>query len=53
MPRHFVDEMQTDKVDTASGKVDMEDVSNAYDDNLNDEEAAKGNANDENAEQQT
>jgi hypothetical protein len=51
MPRHFVDEMQTDKVDTDSGKVDMEDVSNAYDENLNDEEAAKGNANDENAEE--
>jgi hypothetical protein len=50
MPRHFVDEMQTDKVDTSSGKVDMEDVSNAYDENLNDDEAAKGNANDENKE---
>jgi hypothetical protein len=52
MPRHFVDEMQTDKVDTDSGKVDMEDVSNAYDENLNDDEAAKGNANEENTEQQ-
>jgi len=52
MPRHFVDEMSTDKVDTSSGKIDMEDVSNAYDDNLNDEEAAKGNANEENDEEQ-
>jgi len=51
MPRHFVDEMQTNKVDSDSGKIDMEDVSNAYDESLNDEEAAKGNANDENAEQ--
>ena len=47
MPRHFVDEMQTDKVDTSNGKVDMEDVSDAYDENLNDDEAAKGNANEQ------
>lgn len=53
MPRHFVDEMQTDKLDTNGGTVDMEDVSNAYDENLNDDEAAKGNANEENTEQQT
>jgi hypothetical protein len=31
----------------------MEDVSNAYDENLNDSEAAKGNANEENTEQQS
>jgi hypothetical protein len=47
MPRHFVDEMQTDKVETSTGTVDMEDVSNAYDQSLNDDDAAKGNANEE------
>ena len=52
MPRHFVDEMQTDKVDTTGGKVDMEDVTDAYDENLNDDEAAKGNANEQNQQQQ-
>jgi len=47
MPRHFVDEMQTQKVDVGNTKIDMEDVSGAYDENLNGEEAAKGNAADE------
>ena len=47
MPRHFVDEIQTQKVDVGNSKIDMEDVSSAYDENLNDAEAAKGNAADE------
>lgn len=47
MPRHFVDEVQTQKVDAGNTKIDMDDVSGAYDENLNDEDAAKGNASDE------
>jgi len=47
MPRHFVDEVQTRKVDAGNTSIDMDDVSGAYDDNLNDAEAAKGNAADE------
>jgi len=47
MPRHFVDEVQTDKIDINGKQIDMEDVTNAYDENLNDDEAAKGNATDE------
>ena len=44
MPRHFVDEIQTDKVDTYNGTVDMDDVTGAYDENLDDQQTAKGNA---------
>jgi hypothetical protein len=47
MPRHFVDEIQTDKVSTEDGNIDMDTVSDAYDENLNSEEAAKGNSDDE------
>lgn len=47
MPRHFVDEIQTQKVDVGNSKIDMDDVSSAYDENLNDAEVAKGGAADE------
>lgn len=52
MPRHFVDEMKTDKADVNGQKIDMEDVSDAYDENLTDEEAAKGKAADEQTQEQ-
>lgn len=47
MPRHFVDEKQTAKVQAGDTNVDMEDVSDAYDEGLNSDDAAKGNAADE------
>jgi hypothetical protein len=47
MPRHFVDEVQTNKVDVNGTTIDLEDVTDAYDENLDSEEAAKGNAADE------
>jgi hypothetical protein len=47
MPRHFVDEIQTDKVQAGDTDIDMDDVTDAYDENLDGEEAAKGNANEE------
>jgi len=47
MPRHFVDEVQTDKININGKQIDMDDVTDAYDENLNDDEAAKGNAADE------
>lgn len=47
MPRHFVDEIQTNKVQANSSDIDMDAVTDAYDENLNDDEAAKGNASDE------
>lgn len=49
MPRHFVDEIQTDKIDINGKQIDMDDVSDAYDENLNDDEATKGNAADQTA----
>jgi hypothetical protein len=47
MPRHFVDEVQTDKVVAGNSTIDMDAVTDAYDENLNSDEAAKGNAADE------
>lgn len=47
MPRHFVDEIQTDRVQAGSASIDMDAVTDAYDENLTDEQAAKGNAADE------
>lgn len=47
MPRHFVDEKQTDKVQAGNSSIDMDAVTDAYDESLNDDEAAKGNAADE------
>ncbi len=47
MPRHFVDEKQTDKVQAGNNGIDMDAVTDAYDESLNDDEAAKGNAADE------
>jgi hypothetical protein len=47
MPRHFIDETQTNKADVGNSNVNMDDVSDAYDENLNDEDAAKGHATDE------
>jgi len=47
MPRHFVDEVQTDQVQAGDTTIDMDAVSDAYDENLNSDEAAKGNAADE------
>jgi hypothetical protein len=44
MPRHFVDERKTEKVQTGNTKIDMDDVGDAYDEDLNSEEVAKGNA---------
>jgi hypothetical protein len=52
MPRHFVDAIQTDKVQAGDTSIDMDAVTDAYDENLNDEEAAKGNAADETQQQQ-
>jgi hypothetical protein len=52
MPRHFVDEIQTDKVQAGDTSIDMDAVTDAYDENLNSEEAAKGNAADEAQQQQ-
>lgn len=51
MPRHFVDEIQTDKIDINGKQIDMDDVTDAYDENLNDDEATKGNAADQTAPQ--
>jgi hypothetical protein len=47
MPRHFVDEIQTNKVEAGDHTIDMDEVTSAYDENLNDSEVAKGNATDE------
>ena len=47
MPRHFIDEKQTEKEQAGDTKVDMDDVSDAYDEGLDSEEVAKGNAADE------
>jgi hypothetical protein len=52
MPRHFVDEDKTSKEQAGNSDIDMDTVSDAYDENLNDEEAAKGNAADETTQQQ-
>ena len=52
MPRHFVDEDKTSKEQAGNSDVDMDAVSDAYDENLNDDEAAKGNAADETTQQQ-
>lgn len=52
MPRHFVDEKQTEKVQAGATSIDMDDVTDAYDENLNSEDAAKGNAADETTQQQ-
>lgn len=47
MPRHFIDERQTESEQAGNTEVDMDDVSDAYDEGLNSDEAAKGNAADE------
>lgn len=47
MPRHFVDEVQTDKIEVNGKDIDLDAVTDAYDENLNDAEAAKGNASNE------
>jgi hypothetical protein len=52
MPRHFVDEKKVEKVQTGGTSIDLDDVTDAYDENLNSEEAAKGNAADETTQQQ-
>ena len=52
MPRHFVDEIQTDKVQVGGEDIDMDAVTDAYDENLNSDDAAKGNANEESNEAQ-
>lgn len=52
MPRHFVDEKQIEQVQANGSVIDMDDVTDAYDENLDGEEAAKGNAADETTEQQ-
>lgn len=52
MPRHFVDEDKTNKEQAGNSDVDMDTVSDAYDENLNDDEAAKGNAADETTQQE-
>lgn len=51
MPRHFVDEIQTNKVEAGDHTIDMDEVTSAYDENLNDDEVAKGNAADETQQQ--
>jgi hypothetical protein len=51
MPRHFVDEIRTDKVQVSGGSVDMDDVSDAYDQGLDDEQSVKGNAQNDQTEQ--
>jgi hypothetical protein len=52
MPRHFVDEKKTEKVQTGNTSIDLDDVTDAYDENLNSDEVAKGNAADETTQQQ-
>lgn len=53
MPRHFVDEKKTQKVQAGNTSIDLDDVTDAYDENLNSEDAAKGNAADELQQQPT
>lgn len=48
MPRHFVDEKKTEKTKVGNSNIDMDAVTDAYDENLNSEDAVKGNANIEN-----
>jgi hypothetical protein len=52
MPRHFVDEKKTEKVQAGNTSIDLDDVTDAYDENLDSEEVAKGNAADETTQQQ-
>ena len=47
MPRHFVDEINAEREEVGGQSIDMDDVSQAYDEDLNGDEAAKGNAVDE------
>ena len=47
MPRHFVDEINAEREEVGGQSIDMDDVSQAYDQDLNSDEAAKGNAADE------
>ena len=42
MPRHFVDQIKTDKIDVGDDKVDMDDVTDAYDQELTGDNMAKG-----------
>jgi hypothetical protein len=44
MPRHFVDEISTEREEVGNTTVDMDDVNQAYDEDLNSDEAAKGNS---------
>jgi len=52
VPRQIIDEKKTEKIQAGSTSIDMDDVTDAYDENLNSEEAAKGNAADETTQQQ-
>jgi hypothetical protein len=47
MPRHFIDDDQLTKADIDGNNINADDLSDAYDENLNDEDAAKGLATDE------
>lgn len=47
MPRHFVDEIAVEKEDIGGTTIDMDDVTQAYDEDLNSDEVAKGNVADE------
>jgi len=47
MPRHFIDDKQTEKEQVGNTNIDMDDISDAYDEGLESEDAAKGNAVDE------
>jgi hypothetical protein len=47
MPRHFIDEVNTEKEEVGNSQVDMDDVSDAYDEDLNSDELAKGNSTDD------
>lgn len=52
MPRHFVDDKKTEKIQAGNTSIDLDDVGDAYDENLDSEEVAKGNAADETIQQQ-
>lgn len=46
MPRHFVDEFQSEKITVNGVEIDMSDVSDAYEQGLDSEEALKNDNND-------
>ena len=47
MPRHFVDEITVEKEEVGGTSIDMDDVTQAYDEDLNSSELAKGGGSNE------